>query len=361
MSYLGVINRGGFYNDNPKYIYEYLYKHHASDFKFIWVINNEKNKKEILGSPKIVKRFSLKYYYYMAISKYWVTNVRQPLRLRKRDNQIILSTWHGTPLKKLGLDIDTIHSANPKIKKHFITSASKWNYLVSANKYSTDIFRRVFAFDEEVLEYGYPRNDILYKNDPNIINNIKKELNIPLNKKVILYAPTWRDDEYYEPGQYKFDLKLNLQKLKDNIGKDHVILIRTHYFIADKLDLKDLENFAFNVSYYDDIGELYLMSDILITDYSSVFFDYANLKRPILFYTYDLEKYSSALRGFYIDIEKSVPGPLLFTTDEVISAIQNIDKISVEFKEKYNKFYNEFCYLDDGNASGKISKKVFDL
>ena len=353
--------RGKFYNDNPKYIYEYLYKHHSNDFEFVWVINDRKNKKKVLGSSKIVKRFSLKYYYYMAIAKYWVTNVRQPLRLRKRDDQILLSTWHGTPLKKLGLDIDTIHSANPKIKKHFIISANKWNYLVSANKYSTDIFRRVFGYEEEVLEYGYPRNDILYEKNPSIVKIIKEKLNIPFNKKIILYAPTWRDDEFYEAGQYKFNLKLNLEKLKNKIGHDHIILIRTHYFIADKLDLKDFENFAFNVSYHDDIGELYLISDILITDYSSVFFDYANLKRPILFYTYDLEKYSSTLRGFYIDMEKDVPGPLLFTTDEIVKAIQNIDKINLEYKERYDEFYNRFCYLDDGNASEKISKKVFDL
>ncbi|MCL2115476.1 MAG: bifunctional glycosyltransferase family 2 protein/CDP-glycerol:glycerophosphate glycerophosphotransferase [Methanobrevibacter sp.] len=353
--------RGQFYNDNPKYIYEYLYNHYKNDFKFIWVINNKNNKKEILGSPKTVKRFSLKYYYYMALSKYWVINLRQPLRLRKREDQVILSTWHGTPLKKLGLDIDTIHSADPKIKHHYVTNASQWKYLVSPNKYSTDIFRRVFAYDGEVLEYGYPRNDILYEKNPEIINTIKKKLKLPFNKKIILYAPTWRDDEYYESGQYKFNLKLNLEKLKNNIDNEYIILIRTHYFIADKLDLKDFENFAFNVSYHDDIGELYLISDILITDYSSVFFDFANLKRPILFYTYDLEKYSSSLRGFYIDMKKDLPGPLLFTTEEIIEAIANIDKITNEFKKQYNEFYNRFCYLDDGNASEKISKKVFDL
>ena len=352
--------RGKYYNDNPKYIYEYLYKHHENDFKFIWVINNKKNKKEILGSPKIVKRFSLKYYYYMARAKYWVINVRQPLRLRKREDQIILSTWHGTPLKKLGLDIDTILSADPKIKQHFVINARQWKYLVSSNKHSTDIFRRVFAYEGEVLEYGYPRNDILYKKNI-IAENIKKKLNIPFNKKIILYAPTWRDDDYYDSGKYKFKLKLDLEKLKNTLGNDYIILIRTHYFIADKLNLNNLDDFAINVSYHDDIGELYLISDILITDYSSVFFDFANLKRPILFYTYDYEKYSSTLRGFYIDMKKDLPGPLLFTTEEVIDAIENIDKISNEFKEKYNEFYSKFCYLDDGNASAKIAKKVFDL
>src|SRR5699024_5645729 len=105
---------------------------------------------------------------------------------------------------------------------------------------------------------------------------------------------------------------------------------------------------------------LYLISDILITDYSSVFFDYANLKRPILFYTYDLEKYRDTLRGFYIDIEKDVPGPLLQTTEEVINAIINIDQIQEEYKEKYDRFYERFCHLDDGNASMKTVNKIFN-
>jgi CDP-glycerol glycerophosphotransferase len=109
------------------------------------------------------------------------------------------------------------------------------------------------------------------------------------------------------------------------------VLLRTHYFIADSIDVTGIEDFAVNVSKYNDISELYLISDILITDYSSVFFDYANLKRPILFYTYDLDKYRDMLRGFYMDIEKEVPGPLLFTTEEVAEAILNINDISADY------------------------------
>lgn len=349
--------RGDYYSDSPKYIYEYLYNNYNDNFRFIWVLN-DKNKK-IPGSPKKIKRFSLSYYYYIARSKYWVINLRQPRRLRKRNGQIILSTWHGTPLKKLGLDIDEIYSATPKIKEHYVSDASKWNYLISANEYSTEILRRAFKYTGEVLEYGYPRNDILYTKNNELSLKIKKHLGIPLDKKVILYAPTWRDDEYYEQGQYKFNLKLELDKLQKELGEEYIILVRTHYFIADNLDLSRYDKFAFNVSYYDDIAELYLISDILITDYSSVFFDFANLKRPILFYTYDLNKYSSVLRGFYINIEKEVPGPLLFTTEEIIDNIKNINKISVDYKQQYDKFYNRFCYLDDGYSSKRICEKVF--
>jgi CDP-glycerol glycerophosphotransferase len=295
----------------------------------------------------------------MARSKYWVINLRQPGVLSKRKEQIILSTWHGTPLKKLGLDIDEIYSATPLVKMHYVRDASEWNYLISANNYSTEILRRAFKYTGEVLEYGYPRNDILYQKDDARSIEIKTGLGIPLDKKIILYAPTWRDDEYYGVGQYKFDLKLELDKLQKELGDDYVVLVRTHYFIADNLDLSRYKKFALNVSYHDEIAELYLISDILITDYSSVFFDFANLKRPILFYAYDYEKYASILRGFYIDMEEEIPGPLLFTTEDVIDSIKNIDKVSEEYKEKYEEFYERFCYLDDGNSSKRISEKVF--
>ena len=136
-------------------------------------------------------------------------------------------------------------------------------------------------------------------------------------------------------------------------------MIRTHYLITDNLYLGNSEDFAFNVSQYDDIAELYLISDILITDYSSVFFDYANLKRPILFYTYDLDEYENELRGFYIDIRTEVPGPLLKTTEEVIESIKNIDSLTEEYSEKYDKFYERFCNLEDGNASKRVVESVW--
>src|SRR5699024_1820814 len=147
--------------------------------------------------------------------------------------------------------------------------------------YSTQIFKRAFDFRKTVIESGYPRNDILYThNNEQSILEIKAKLNIPLNKKVILYAPTWRDDDYYRVGQYKFTLQLDLNKLQNKLGDDYVVLLRMHYLVAEKLELSGHEDFVYDFSTYNDINELYLVSDLLITDYSSVFFDYANLKRP---------------------------------------------------------------------------------
>ncbi|MFE6166455.1 CDP-glycerol glycerophosphotransferase family protein [Viridibacillus arvi] len=345
------------YADSPKYIYEYMVKHYP-EYEFIWSFNETNH--DIPGNAKQVKRLSLAYYYHMATAKYWVNNMRQPLHLQKREGNVFLQTWHGTPLKKLVFDMNEVYSANPKYKQQFYEQSRLWDYLIAANSYSSDIFKSAFKFDKVMLEDGYPRNDTLYiNNNSDYITKMKTKLNIPLDKKVILYAPTWRDDEFYEPGKYKFNLKFDLQKLQEKLGDEYVILLRMHYFIADDLNIDGYEGFVYNMSKYDDIAELYLISDILITDYSSVFFDYSNLRRPILFYTYDLEKYRDQLRGFYIDIENEVPGPLVKTTDEIIDAVLNIDKVTIEYKEKYDIFYDKICSWETGKATEKIVEKVF--
>lgn len=345
------------YSDSPKYIYEYLAKNYPGKYKFIWIINK---KTKIPYRHTGVKRFSIRYYYYMARCKYYVFNSRQPLWLIKREGTVFLQTWHGTPLKKLVFDIDDISSASPKYKQQVYKQSRVWDYLIAPNAFSSETFRRCFMYDNVMLETGYPRNDILHAPDKKeIAEKIKDRIGVPRDKKVILYAPTWRDDEYYGKGQYKFELFLNLDRMRDELSDEYVILLRTHYFIADSLDVSALAGFAFNVSKYDDISELYLISDILITDYSSVFFDYANLRRPMLFFTYDLEKYRDILRGFYLDIEREVPGPLLFTTEEVIDAINNIDRISKEYEQRYDEFYQRFCQWEDGHASKKVVELVF--
>ena len=146
--------------------------------------------------------------------------------------------------------------------------------------------------------------------------------------------------------------------MQERLSDEYVLLLRTHHYISDKIDVTGMEGFVYNLSDYDDISEIYLISDICITDYSSVFFDYANLKRPILFYTYDLDKYKNQLRGFYIDMNTEVPGPLLYTSEEVVDAIENIDKITEEYKERYDTFYSRFCCYDDGHASEHVAKAL---
>ena len=351
---------GKSYSDSPKYIYEYISANLPGKYKCIWIINNKDTR--IPFRHKKTKRFSLRYYYYLARCGYIVFNSRQPVWVVKREGNIFLQTWHGTPLKKLVFDIEDINSASPKYKQQVYKQSRLWDYLIAANAFSSETFKRCFIFDNTILETGYPRNDILHSPDRDqIAAIIRKRLNIPKDKKTILYAPTWRDDEFYGKGKYKFDLQLNMELMRQELGNEYVLLLRTHYFIADSIDVSSLSGFAYNVSKYNDISELYLISDILITDYSSVFFDFANLKRPMLFYTYDLEKYRDVLRGFYIDIEKEVPGPLLFTTEEVIHGVKNIDKIKQDYQVRYDEFYDRFCGWEDGQASKKVVESVFKI
>lgn len=345
----------------PKYIYEYLQKNYGGRFKYIWVLNDKKTK--IDGKCKKVKRLGLKYYYYMTRSKYWINNARQPIDYPKRASQVMLETWHGTPLKKLFFDMDDVHSEDPNYKANVYKQSRQWDYLLSDNPFSTEKFQSCFMFDKEkILEFGYPANDPLYdKSIEEKAQVLKEKLCIPKNKKVLLYAPTWRDDNAYGDGEYKYESALDFLRLKQEIGNEYVLLLRTHYWVVDRMELNGLSDFVINVSDYDDITDLYLVSDICMTDYSSVFFDYANLKRPILFFMYDLEKYRDVLRGFYLDIEKDLPGPILKTNDEVLEAIKNIDSVNKDYGTKYEKFYNRFCSIDDGNAAKRVCEKVFDL
>ena len=157
---------------------------------------------------------------------------------------------------------------------------------------------------------------------------------------------------------YTYDLEIDFNSLKKKFSKDYVILFKPHYFIANKIDLTKYKGFVYNVANYDEINDIYLVSDLLITDYSSVFFDYANLKRPIIFYMYDYDDYKNNLRDFYISLDE-LPGPITKTQKELENYISNINKYSLEYKDKYKKFNDKYNYLDDGNASERVISSIF--
>jgi len=347
---------GNGYNDSPKYIYEYMLAKYKDRYTYIWVLNN--SLKKVPGSPKCVAYNSLRHVYYARRAKYHVCNVRQPGWFVKSNDMVFLETWHGTPLKKLVFDMDDVHSASRDHKVSFYRDSRKWDYLISANRFSTDIFEHAFDLDRDIIaEIGYPRNDILKsENAERIGRSVKAELGIPDGKKVLLYAPTWRDNEYYGSGDYKFSLMLDFDMLRESIGEEWTIILRTHYYVADRLDLSEYEGFVYNASSYEDISRLYLAADVCMTDYSSVFFDYACLKRPVLFYVYDFSTYKNELRGMYLDMEKELPGPLLYTNEDVISAINGLDEISEKYRSRYEEFYQRFCSLEDGKASERAAE-----
>lgn len=349
---------GKSYSDSPKYIFEHLSREYPGTYRCVWAYAEQKL--DLPFPAKQVKRLGLRYFYYMARSKYAVFNGRQPTFFRKREGAVFLETWHGTPLKKLAFDMEDVTSASPLYKEDIYYQTRAWDYLVAPNPFSEEVFCRAFAYEGKILGTGYPRNDLLYDREKGkLASDIKKKLHLPDGKKVILYAPTWRDDEFYGPGEYKFSLRLNLHRMKEELGGEYVILLRMHYFIADVLDLSGYGGFAYNVSHYGDVAELYLISDLLVTDYSSVFFDYANLRRPMLFFMYDLEKYRSVLRGFYIDIEEELPGPVLSDTEELIGAVQNVSAVQKKYQDKYDRFCEKYCVWEDGHAAERVVNAVF--
>ncbi|MEX5681618.1 bifunctional glycosyltransferase/CDP-glycerol:glycerophosphate glycerophosphotransferase [Staphylococcus cohnii species complex 1663] len=352
------------YNDSPKYIYEYM-QHKYPNLKYYWIYDTQ-NKVNFPQELNLIAKNSKSYFDIYRKAHVWVTNARIPVHINKKNNQLYIQTWHGTPLKKLANDMKVVRMPNTttaSYKKSFYNATRRWDYLISPNAYSTAIFQSAFWMQREnILEIGYPRNDILVNHAQNqpYINEIKANLNIPLDKKVVLYAPTWRDDEYNEAGNYQQTVQLDLTKLRANISDQYIILLRMHYLIANKLDLSDYEDFIVDVSDYSDISELYLISDGLITDYSSVMFDYGVLKRPQFFYAYDIEKYKEKLRGFYIDYFHELPGPIFTNTDEVIEGLNHFAYYAQQYSDKINSFHNKFCSIENGHVSQYIGDLIYN-
>ena len=355
---------GKAYSDSPKAIYEYMSKTYPQ-YNYKWILRKPKSTYVPKPAEKI-KRSSKNYYDAYSKAGFWVSNARTPLHLYKKENQTYIQTWHGTPLKRLANDMAEVKmpgTNTEKYKRNFKNETKRWDVLISPNEYSTEIFQSAFWMDREnILEIGYPRNDVLVNNQNNqkYIEEIKRKLNLPKDKKVILYAPTWRDDEYIKKGKYQFELKINLPKMYEELGDDYVILLRMHYLIANQIDIKGYEDFAIDVSNYNNVSDLYLVSDCLITDYSSVMFDYAILKRPQIFFAYDLEKYEGELRGFYLDYMKDLPGPITTESDELIHQLKNLDQIENSFKNEIDQFHERFCSKEQGNAAKIIGDMIHE-
>ena len=192
------------------------------------------------------------------------------------------------------------------------------------------------------MQIGYPRNDILIRdNNKEEINKYKKLLGLPLDKKIILYAPTWRDNEYLGEGKYKFASKLDFDLAREQLSDDYIFIVKYHYLVSDKIDWRPYKGFVYTFDETKDIAWLYLVSDMLITDYSSVMFDYSLLKRPMFFFAYDLEDYRENLRGFYFDFAKEAPGPISKDTKQLIEDIKEYDtSLWTEKNEAYRQKFN---------------------
>ena len=173
----------------------------------------------------------------------------------------------------------------------------------------------------------------------------------------MLYAPTWRDAEGYDTS-LDVPVRLELDRFGDALGDDHVLLLRTHYLVTDR-PKAELGDFVIDVSNYPDIAELYLITDVLVTDYSSAMFDFAVTGRPMVFFTYDLERYRDHVRGFYFDFEADAPGPIVKTTGELLECLTGLTAVSRDYADRYARFRQRFTSLEDGRAAARVVDAVF--
>lgn len=358
--------KGKSYACSPKAIYEYMLSNEKyKDFQFIWAFEKPEKYANLTKNrnTKIVKYGKEEYEKCLAKAKYWIFNYRVEDHLYPKKNQIYVQCWHGTPLKKLGYDLKNTRNAmnsEDEIHNKYKTDAKKFKYILSPSKFASEKFSSAWNLksigkENSILEEGYPRNDFLYNFKQEDVKKIKQKLNIPLNKKVILYAPTWRDNQHESNVGYTYKTAVNFDLLKSKLQDEYIILFRAHYLVANSFDFGKYKDFIYDVSNVDDISELYVISDLLITDYSSVFFDYANLKKPIVFYMYDFDEYKDELRGFYVDIEE-LPGKITKTEQELIKAIEETKDF--QYDEKYEKFNKKFNYLDDGQVAKRVVEKI---
>lgn len=345
---------GKSYSDNPKALYEELNK--SSSYHAIWSV---KKKQNIPGNAKQVKRLGLRYLYHLATAKYIIVNSRMPKEFVKADDQILIQTWHGTPLKKLANDIEKFTMPNQTAETYlqeFDADVAKWDYLISQNAYSTKMFKSAFKYEKEIIEIGYPRNDYLLNHDKLNVKLIKEQYGIKPEEKVLLYAPTYRDNQVNEMENYIQTIKLDLEQIQKR-ASEWKIIIRVHYLIAEQIDINN-EN-VIVAKEQADINDLMIIADCLLTDYSSVMFDYANLKRPIIFYAYDLKEYEKKTRGFYQDYKMMICGKNIKNTNDLIKILKNFNNYKNQYTEQIEAFHDQYAYLDDGKVSERIINKIF--
>jgi CDP-glycerol glycerophosphotransferase len=286
-----------------------------------------------------------------------VSNDHVPLDWEKRPGTVYLQTWHGTPLKRIHNDVFWAPEGRLAYLEHDI---ARWDAMLSPNPPSTARFRQAFGFRGPVHETGYPRNDLLSSPRRDRVRaEVRAALGIGEGTRVVLYTPTWRDDLVFQgTGERDFEFPVDLEDFTARLGGDHVLLLRLHNMVSDRLE--SIEGLPVrDVSSYPDIGDLYLAADLLVTDYSSTMFDFAITGKPVLFLTYDLAEYRDRLRGFYFDLEDVAPGPLLSTSRELVDAIGDLDAVTARYADRYRRFRETFTSLEDGHATERVLDLFF--
>lgn len=329
----------GMIDGNPKAIYDYM-KENNKDYKLIWLVTKDTNTSKL--DEKHYTNHSLMGLYHLATAKYWIRSESLGSILKKRKEQVYIQTWHGYgTMKKMGYDVNNAKERPP------LDHVKEWDYLITNDQVSEDIMLSSTGYNKELAQIGTPRTDSILKNvqDDKFIKNLKKELHIPKNKKVILYAPTFRDEQLdMENVDLKIDALSNL--------KDYIILTRVHPLIRHKINKTNNKNFI-DVSLYPDVNELLVITDILITDYCSIVFEYALLERPMIFYGYDYQEYLNT-RGLYNEYPEDFPGDMVDTDEQLVEIINNIEKYKRKTSKQIKEMNKKYNLLNNGQVCKKF-------
>jgi CDP-glycerol glycerophosphotransferase len=342
------------YSCNPRAIYEKL-RELAPSVRGVWVVERDRVDDFPPGVEHVVAG-TREYYRVLARAKYFVNNANFPNEFVKRGGTTFVQTHHGTPLKTMGLDLRHAFTAGGRMNFELLLRRSaKWDYSISSNKLSTLVWERVYPVPHETLEVGYPRNDALVNASVADVERIRGELGIAPGQRVVLFAPTHR--EYLR----RYVPTADVGRLAEELGPDHVIMLRVHYFYGrEDLELEELRRrgLVLDVTDHPSIEDLCLAADVLVTDYSSIMFDYAVLDRPIVIHAPDWDVYRT-LRGTYFDLLAEPPGVVTVSDDELVAAFRSGAVWGEPAARLRAAFRARFCSLDDGHAAERVVRKVW--
>ncbi|MDP9408316.1 MAG: CDP-glycerol glycerophosphotransferase family protein [Actinomycetota bacterium] len=282
-----------------------------------------------------------------------VTNRNLPRWFVKRRGCLYLQTWHGSPLKRVGFDVARDRRQASQIRH----DVGRWDVLLAQSPFAAERFRAAFRFGGEIWETGYPHTDVLVGPDATPRRDqVRQRLGIPADGRVVLYAPTFRDDARGSDGRHRFDLRLDFDRLEAGLGPDWTVLVRAHTLTRWEAPAGDER--VRDVAGVEEITDLYLAADVLVTDYSSAMFDFAVTGKPIVFFAYDLEHYRDDVRGFYWPLEDEAPGPVVRDTDGVVEALRDLTGVQAAQAARYAAFRQKFVPFDDGTVSQRVVDRL---
>ncbi|HEY7631007.1 MAG TPA: CDP-glycerol glycerophosphotransferase family protein, partial [Thermoleophilaceae bacterium] len=320
----------GKYADNPRAVSEELHRRDPS-FRQIWVLEEDDPLLPKYVEPVVPCTWS--HLAWLGRAQYVVSNGGMPIYWRKKPGQRYLQTWHGSPLKKLAFDIENPQWARAeRYLRHFSRDVESWDMLLSQSTFASEVQRGCFRYEGPILESGYPRNDLLVAPDSAAARAATRaRLGIEGDARVVLWAPTWRDS-------YTFDLDLDLGAVADQLGPGTVFLLRAHNHVAKTVAAQPHPR-VIDVSRIPDPREILLASDAMIADYSSIIFDFAITRKPIILFIHDIEHYRDELRGMYVDLEAEAPGPMVRTVPELVSALRGLENgVVSEYRSAHERF-----------------------